>query len=146
MKVKNSQLNFEDFKIMACSFAAIPSDKKIPSKDLQNIPVDVDFDILSKNTDTSKFKILLQIASKDSKKMQRGYMFSIISEASFNIIGFSKLSKEKRDQFILYTALPLSISMVRSHLYNASASFTYGPYLLPSIDLLDLVKNKFKKN
>ena len=45
----------------------------------------------------------------------------------------------------LFTALPLTVSMVRSYLYSMSASYPHSHYLLPSIDLVDLINHKFKK-
>ncbi len=145
MQIKKSDLNFERFNILACSFAVTPSTKKISEKQLTSNSIEFDFDIFFNNNNGNKFKILIQLESNDPEKPKPGYIFSVICEAYFYLKGISKLKKDKKDQYILFTALPLTVSMIRSHLYNLSANYPYGHYLLPSIDLINLFDKKFKE-
>jgi len=112
---------------------------------LKNIPIDLDFDILTNKKNSSKVKIVLEFNSNISENPEPGYMFSTVAEAEYNIKGLGKMTEEKQNRYILFTALPLAIAMVRSHLYSVSSNFPYGHYLMPSIDLPDLFKKKFNE-
>lgn len=146
MEIKKSELSLENFIVQACSFQTIPSDNKPTIKQLKNLPVELDFDILFNKNNSSRFKLLIEVSSNTDENPEPGYSFSIVSEAEYNIKGLSKMEDNKQQQYILYTALPLAISMIRSHLYQTSANFPHGHYLLPSIDLNDLFKKKFINN
>ena len=145
MEVKRSDLKLNKFTVLACNFATVPSDKKISSEALKNIPIDLDFDILRNKKNGNKIKIVLELHSNEVEKPLSGYMYSIIAEAEYNIKGLSKMDDEKQNRYILFTALPLAIAMVRSHLYTVSSNFPYGHYLMPTIDLTDLFEKKFMK-
>jgi len=145
MEIKRSDLKLDKFRMLACSFAAVPSDKKLSSEALKINPIDLDFDILTNKKSSSNIKIVLELQSNEIEKPSPGYAYSIVCDAEFNIKGLGKMSQEKQDKNILFTALPLAIAMVRSHLYNVSSNFPHGHYLLPSIDLNDLFDKKFNK-
>jgi len=145
MEIKRSDLKLEKFTMLACNFVTVPSEKKLSKEALKNIPIDLDFDILTNKKNSSKVKIILELNSNFSEKPEPGYMFSTVAEAEYNIKGLGKMPEEKQNRYILFTALPLAIAMVRSHLYSGSSNYPYGHYLLPSIDLPDLFEKKFKK-
>ncbi len=145
MEIKRSDLKLDKFTMLACNLATVPSNKKITSESLKEIPIDLDFDILTNKKNSSKIKIVLEFHSNEIEKPLPGYMYSVIAEAEYNIKGLGKMSIEKQNRYILFTALPLAIAMVRSHLYTVSSNFPYGHYLMPSIDLTDLFEKKFSK-
>ena len=145
MEIKRSDLKLDAFTMLACNFATIPSDKKIKSEALKEIPIDLDFDILTNKKNKSRLKIVLEFHSNEIEKPIPGYMYSVIAEAQYNIKGLGKMTEEKQNRYILFTALPLAIAMVRSHLYSVSSNFPYGHYLMPSIDLTNLFEKKFSE-
>ena len=143
MEIKRSDLILEKFTMLACKFISVPSDKKVTKEMLKNIPIDLDFDILTNKKNSSKVKIVLELHSNEIETPLPGYMYSILAEAEFNIKALGKMPEEKQNRYILFTALPLAIAMVRSHLYSVSSDFPFGHYLMPSIDLPDLFEKKF---
>lgn len=143
MLVKRSDIMLDKFTMLACNFVSVPSDKKLSMEKLKDIPVNLDFDILINKKNSSKIKIMLELNSNSSEKPQPGYSFSVVCSAEYNIKGLSKKSKVNQNKYILFTALPLVIAMVRSHLYSVSSNFPHGHYLLPSIDLPDLFEKKY---
>ena len=145
MEIKRSNLKLDKFTMLACKFATVPSDKKVTNESLKNIPIDSDFDILTNKKNSSRVKIILELHSNEDKEQLAGYMYSIVAEAEYNIKGLGKMAEEKQNRYILFTALPLAIALVRSHLYSVSSNFPYGHYLMPSIDLPDLFSKKFGK-
>ncbi|MFZ1288541.1 MAG: hypothetical protein WAR79_00505 [Melioribacteraceae bacterium] len=146
MEIKKSDLKLEKFTMLACSFATIKAEKKITEVDLNNIPIDLDFDILVNKKNSNKIKIMLEVKANTRENQLPGYIYTVICEFDFIIKGLNKLAEDKKNRNILFTALPLSIAMVRSHLYNVSSNFPYGHYMLPSIDLVDLFTKKFAKS
>lgn len=145
MIIKRSDLKLDKFTMLACNFATVPSDKKITSEALKNIPIDLDFDILRNKKNGSKVKIVLEFHSNEVEEPLPGYMYSLVAEAEYNIKGLGKMNEEEQNRYILFTALPLAIAMVRSHLYSVSSNFPHGHYLMPSIDLPDLFEKKFNE-
>ncbi|MCF6270994.1 MAG: hypothetical protein L3J41_14875 [Melioribacteraceae bacterium] len=143
MEIKRSDLKLDKFTMLACNFATVPSNKKISTEALKNIPIDLNFEILTNKKNSSKIKIVLELSSNVYENPEPGYMFSTAAEAEYNIKGLGKMTEEKQNRYILFTALPLAIAMVRSHLYSGSSNYPHGHYLLPSIDLPDLFEKKF---
>jgi len=145
MLIKRSDLKLDKFTMLSCNLSVVPSKKKMSNEELKNVPVDLDFDILTNKSNSSKIQIMLEIKSNQSENPIPGYMFSVICSADYNIKALKKMPSEKQGRYILFTALPLAIAMVRSQLYYISSNFPHGHYLLPSIDLPDLFDKKYNK-
>lgn len=146
MEIKKSDIKLVKFSILACSIATIPSAKKISREELVSLPVNLDFDILSNIKNKNKVKIMLEINSNNIENPKAGYAYSLVAEAEYFIKSLAKIDLDSQNKYILFTALPIAIAMVRSHLFNGTSSFLYGHYLLPSIDLPDLFAKKFGNN
>lgn len=144
MLIKRSDLKLDNFTMHACNFATVPTEKKkkLSGETLKKLPIDLDFDITINKNNSSKVRIYLEANCNQGENPKPGYMYSIVCSAEYTIKGLGKKPPRKRKQYILYTALPLAISMVRSQLYNVSSNFEHGHYLLPSIDLPDLLEKK----
>jgi hypothetical protein len=143
MEIKRSDIKLDKFTMLACSFATIDAEKKISSEKLKNIPVDLDYNILTNKKNSSKIRIMLELNSNQVEKPLPGYMYSVICASDHTIKGLNNLSQKEQNKHVLFTALPLAIAMVRSHLYNVSSNFPHGHYMLPSIDLMDLFAKKY---
>lgn len=143
MEIKKSEIKLENFIVLACSIATIASEKKVSSEELVSLPIDLDFDILKNVKNKNKVKIMLEINCNNIENPKPGYAYSLVAETEYYIHSFYKLDKDSQHKRILFTALPLAIAMVRSHLFNGTSTFRYGHYLLPSIDLPDLFEKKF---
>jgi preprotein translocase subunit SecB len=146
MRILKSNLELELFNILSCLIETIPTKSKITSAILSKNPVELDFDILHNSKNSNKIRILVHIQTPNDVKEIRGYRFSIISEAFFYIKGLRTKPAKEQNQYILFTAVPIAIAMVRSHLYNVTANFPYPQYILPSIDLRDLFEKKFQNS
>ena len=146
MEIKKSTIKLVNFTVLACSIVAIPSNNKVGNEELVSHSINLDFDILRNIKNKNKVKITLEINSNNSEKPNAGYAYSLVAEAEYHIKNLSKMDEASQNRHILFTALPLAIAMVRSHLYNGTSNFPYGHYLLPSIDLPDLFKKKFEND
>lgn len=147
MNVKKSLLNFRNFVVFGSFFEAIPfdeNDEKQKERILPDIPLEVELDILTDPDDKNLYNIVLEVSGNRSEKKLPGYSFSIACEGIFSIDNQEQLEKDKIDQLLLYSAVPMVISSLRGYLANISSYSIYGQYLLPSIDLQDLIKKKVK--
>ena len=70
MEIKRSDLKLDAFTMLACNFATIPSDKKIKSEALKEIPIDLDFDILTNKKNKSRVKIVLEFHSNEIERSE----------------------------------------------------------------------------
>ena len=93
MLIKRSDLKLDNFTMLSCSFASIPSTRKLSSEALKKIPVDIDFDILRNKNNSSKIKIMLELSSQQSDNFSPGYKYSVICSAEYSIKGLSKKSE-----------------------------------------------------
>lgn len=142
MKVKKSLLNLRNFVVFASFFEAIPFEKEQNKGVLPDIPLNIDLDIVTNPDDKNLYNIVLEVSGNRSKKRLPGYSFLIACEGIFSIAEREKFEKDKLDQLLLFSAVPMVISSLRGYLANISSYSIYGQYLLPSIDLQDLIKKK----
>lgn len=143
MEAKRSKLKLDNFTMLSSNISTIAFNQKVSQEKLKNIPIDLDFDIHSNKNNSSKIRIMLELRSNEIEEPLPGYAYSVICSTDFNIKGFGKLNQKEKDSVVLFTALPLAIAMVRSHLYNITSNFPHGHYTLPTIDLMDLFAKKY---
>ena len=137
MKIKKSILELHKFWVVRSQFLVNP-----PSENQQtpeNIELDIDFEIL---VGEDLFKIVLQLEGNKGKKRKVGYSFKIEVEGIF---GFSeKMSEEDSQHILLYSAIPMMIANTRGYLANITSYSFFGQYLLPSVDINNLIEKKVK--
>lgn len=137
MKIKKSILTLTEFWIVESNLVSIlPLNEK---QLYQEISLDIDFDILEAD---EYFKLVLKIEGNKAKKKKVGYSFTIVSEGIFNFT--KKIEEKEMNTLLLFSAVPMMIANVRGYLANITAYSPFGKYLLPSIDMKDLIENKQK--
>lgn len=140
MKVKKSVLNFEQFIVFSSHFDAIPLQEKGEGK-LKDIPLNIDVDILTTPQNQSVYNVVVEITGNNGKKKLPGYSFFVGSEGIFTL-NQKDLQKEMIDQLLAYSAVPMVINSIRGYLLNLSSYAIYGQYLLPAIDIQQIVQQK----
>ncbi len=143
MEIKRSPLIYEDFVILDSHIQTIVKDNSVKC-DLDNIPLEIDFETLVSKDNDEKYNLALNINGNDIKNPVMGYKFSIIANGFFELKKINEDNEDKANQFLLYSALPMLISSVRNYLINITSYAPYGKYILPAIDLPDLIKQKFE--
>ena len=138
MKTKKSPLQIDNINITGCQLMTImPNNDNEP---LNNYDINMDFDTFSNEGLENDMIVFLRVEGNDIENPVSGYCFSIISEAS---ISFSKDIKEKdKSALISISALQIIVSYVRGYIANITAYCPFGQYILPAIDLNDLIKQK----
>ncbi|HEX2866933.1 MAG TPA: hypothetical protein VHO03_07810 [Ignavibacteriales bacterium] len=138
MKIKNSDLKLDGINILGLSVDFIPSDdvNELPSLDF-----DINFDIMSIQ-EQGKFRIIMEIAYNIGKTRKGGYSFYVIGEGNYSFNNFQSKTKKEIDEFLIFSGVPILINYIRSQLATVTASFPYGQFMLPTIDMADLVRRK----
>lgn len=149
MKAKLSKLKFNKYYIVNSRFSTKfykTSKKKDLKQIIHNRLFEVDFDILE-NENSEDFVITININSFNINKGKRinGYDFQISARGFFTLTEKDEIEEDKQFQYMLYSALPMVISLCRSHLSSLTANGLFGVYTLPAVDLQALVNDWFDK-
>ncbi len=150
MKAKLSNLELLNFVVEQSAFKTtfIQGDSiEQVKKKLHKRIFSVDFDILEKSDHAEIFLIKLKINSfPKTKRKTSAYDFMIKITAKFILHGRKKLSESKEFQYILYSALPMTVSLARTEIAHLSANGIFGKYILPAIDMQSLIDEWIAKN
>jgi hypothetical protein len=141
MHAQKSPLILEESFIIASNIISVPkSDDSRGS--LNNFTLDIDFDIFVNEFDADERRVVVSVQGNDQENPVPGYCFSIVAQATFNYDKTSKVSKKEKDALLTRSAIPMVIGQIRSYLSTLTAHGPFGIYLLPAIDMNDLLKQK----
>jgi preprotein translocase subunit SecB len=136
-KVKFAALQIIDYKVTGGYFQAVSETAKV-SANLQALPISVEYSILTDKGDGVLIDV--EVKCNTSAKPKPGYSFEFSAQAKFEI----DVELENRDQLIMYSGLPMVINNLRGYLSTITAQSWFGPYLLPAIDVNDVIKKHIK--
>lgn len=145
MQAHKSPLILEEAYIIASNILAIPEPVDFNGK-LNDFAVEIDFDIFVNQEDIDARRVLVSIQGNDQENPVPGYYFSIVAQATFNYEQNSQITKDEKDVLLTRSAIPIVIGHIRSYLSSLTAHGPFGIYLLPAIDMNDLLKQKENKS
>lgn len=132
-KVKFTELQIKEYKITGGYFQAIEETEKV-KVDLPSLPVSVEYSIHTDNKDG--IIIVVEVGCNKASKPKPGYSFEFSAQAGFEV----PENLENRDKLILYSCLPMVINNLRGYISSVTALSWHGPYLLPAIDVKDVIQ------
>ena len=141
MQAQKSPLILEESFIIASNILSVPEPEEFKGI-LNDFTIDIDFDIFTKETDTEARRIVVSVQGNDQDNPVPGYCFSIVSQATYNYDKMVKVSKKDKDVLLTHSAIPMVIGQIRSYLSTLTAHGPFGIFLLPAIDMNDLIKQK----
>jgi len=141
MQAHKSPLILEETYIIASNILSVPETVDFNGQ-LNDFIIEIDFDIFINEEDSDAKRVLVSIQGNDQDKPVPGYCFSIVAQATFNYEQNSKITKEEKDVLLTRSAIPIVIGQIRSYLSTLTAHGPFGIYLLPAIDMNDLLKQK----
>jgi len=145
MVIKESKFLLKDFFITGVNWKCFPQEDS--TEKLPIIPIDIDFDIFEAKEDKRNFKILMIVSSNNNDEKRPGYHFSIMAEGYFEITDEDYVErKEIKDNYLLMSAVPMMINSIRMYLATLSSNCPFGKWLMPSIDIQDLLTKKFESS
>jgi len=149
MKAKFSNLKFKNYILKNSKFSTtLKSGDNVLTvkKKIHNRLFNVDFDIFENADNQNLFYIELVIDSfPNVKRKTSGYDFQISLIANFELENSENIAEEKQNQYVLYSALPMVISIARSEISHITSNGMFGKYILPAINLPELVDEYIKK-
>jgi preprotein translocase subunit SecB len=141
MKIKLSILEIEQMNLLSSFVHFTPGTKSQLTDFFLTNEIDIDFNIFDHKENKFQFKVLLIIKINDDiQKKKTGYSIVTSMEGVFRVLDSN--DDNEYLNFKLRSALPMLISNLRTHIYDITSKFPAGGYLLPSIDLLDLINQK----
>ena len=142
MNIKSKYFDFYDFKVEQFIFRTIPLEENSRVK-LKSLPYSIDFDVLMKNdseqSNNKHLEFVIRIKIQINPEKKPGYFISAIFISFFRLRNFRKLNKDIINQYIIFTALPMSINSIRMQISAMTSRGIYGEYFLPPVDLQALL-------
>jgi preprotein translocase subunit SecB len=143
MKAKQSPLKVIDFLVINSRLKFNAPSSEVNIKELfTNYSIDIDF---ARANQGENYQIFMKIAvNEDAPPKEIGY--SIFAEV-VGIFSLDKngLSKEEIENYSNYTSLIITINHLRNFISNLTSYAPFGKYVLPSIDMRDLISQKVLK-
>ncbi len=139
MKKNYSDFQIQGFMVLSSHIEAVPvpPDKIEKFKSLEDLEIDVKFEIMQKQDDDKEYKIMSTVSANTEERIP-GYLFNIVTQANFR---FSrKTKKEKKDKMLLFSGLPMLINSVRAYLMSVTSFGPYGKYTLPMLDVKKIIE------
>ncbi|WP_111669949.1 preprotein translocase subunit SecB [Algoriphagus litoralis] len=144
MKAKFSPLQLLDFKLLESRYEfIIPDDEEINIKDLfQSYPVDIDFGI-GKTDVEGEIQLFTKIeVNFGKKKSLPGYKLMVEGGGTFRIQDPENVDEGLRNNLSQFSTLNMMINNLRNIMYQITNLGPMGGYLLPPIDISQLLRDK----
>jgi hypothetical protein len=141
MKANQSPLILEEIFILASNIIAVPDDEESGTK-LNDFEIEVDFDIYSAEDNTDHKRVVVSISGNDFENPLPGYCFSVVAQGTFSFNKEIEIEKHSKDMLLSRSAIPIVIGQIRSYISSLTAHGPHGIYLLPAIDMNDLLTKK----
>lgn len=142
MKAKKSPLVFEGFVVQELQFSVIsPTEGDLVV--IEEPEITMDFEILT-NDDIGqdRFLIPMQMQINTGKKQVPGYALEVTALGTFSIETSKKIPISHRTELQIYSSTNIMISSLRGYLRDLTGYGPFGAYVLPSIDMADLISQK----
>jgi preprotein translocase subunit SecB len=144
MKAKFSPLQLLDFKLLESHYEfIIPNEEEINVKDLfQSYPVDIDFGI-GKTEVEGEIQLFTKIEVNFTKKKSLpGYRLMVEGGGTFRIQDPENVDEGLRNNLSQFSTLNMMINNLRNIMYQITNLGPMGGYLLPPIDISQLLRDK----
>lgn len=142
MKPRLSPLEILDFAITQFDFSFNPSKEEVGIDTYYSkYDIDIDFSIQTRDF------LIVNVRADINRGEQPMPGYSILCEATcfFKLTSNIKMSDQERDSIEGYSTLYISLNALRGLISGFTSNAPWGRYILPSIDLNDLIENKRKK-
>lgn len=145
MKIVKSPLIIERVVVLNSEYKTIfapPGNTLNP--DFENYPVDIDYSV--KKTSNNSYRVFIKSAVNTSTENQMlGYSIFTEMMLEFSFNSSHKLTETEMKNYIFHSGLVMGINNIRNYIKLATSQMIFGHYLLPSIDLGELRKEKNRK-
>lgn len=143
MKAQLSPLVLLDFAILNCNFKFItPASEENIQKLVASYELDIDFALPEQEDKITRS--FIKVSVNQGKVILPGYSIFAEGVAFFKLLPEANLSKEDKDNLLQYSAVSIALNSLRGFISSLTANAPHGRYILPSIDVNALFKEKTK--
>jgi len=142
MEIKKSPLEIVNYGALNITFNSILCEEEAEIN-IYQYPIEVDFGLTEIESDLKT--LFIKVWSNFDKKPGPGYSFSVETATLFKIENAEELDGQTMNNLLTYSILGIAYSNLRGIINNISNTGPYGRYILPSVDLQDLVSKKQKE-
>jgi preprotein translocase subunit SecB len=144
MKAKQSPLKLKDFTVFRSHVDFVfTDDPKLVH--LYNLPVNIDFDVFQPEQNEKPIRFVEMTLSVNKTGKLPGYKIDCRVSGVFELEENEKIPNEIVHNLLGISTINLLISNLRGYLRNITSYGAYGPYLLPSLDINELLNTKLEK-
>lgn len=144
MKAKFSPLQLLDFKLLESHIEfVVPDEGELDVKELfQSYSVDIDFG-LQENEDEQEIQLftVIQINLSEQETLP-GYKIMVEGGGTFRIKNPEELEENLKKNLTQFSTLNMMINNLRNIIYQITNLGPMGGYLLPPIDISQLLRDK----
>ena len=145
MKVQNGKIQQTQFIVMS-SQVDIHINKKSKKVNLNEMPIDIEFDILQ-NIENEPYVVrVLMTLSGNTEKTVSGYVFEIKVGGEYKLSEDLEVMGTNYKHLVNNSAVPCLINETRVFLQTLTSFYPFGSYIMPMIDMKDLWDKKFAKS
>ncbi len=137
-----SEIRLESFAVLQSHYQFIPPKRnpKEPQKIFKSYGIDIDF--AHKLNDDQTIQVFTKISVNQNEKNLPGYQLFVEGAAVFSLDDICNLSENEQNNLKFYSTVNILIGYLRNTLTAITASSPMGPYLLPPINMTDLIRKK----
>jgi preprotein translocase subunit SecB len=141
MKPISSPLKLLDFAIMRMEFEFIPNPEAVNTeKVFETYELDLDFDVFKNDI----MQIVMTVDINTGSTPKPGYKISAEVVSLFKMDTSAVLTEGEKENLEGFSTLYIALNNLRGVISSFTAHAPFGRYILPSIDLNDLIQKKKK--
>lgn len=139
MKPIASPLRILDFAITMMDFGLVFADRELSlSAEFERYEVDIDFDMIKEGD----LRVFIRASVNQGPKKLAGYTLKAEAVCLFELDGKRKLKESEQSSIEGFSTIYIALNSLRGLISNFTANAPFGRYILPSIDLNDLIEKK----
>ena len=140
MNIKRSELQQLVFVILKTDVRFIGADEAVNSASVDEL--DIDFDLLENAENDHEYRVIYKVEAKRIDVNGNGLSICINAGCDFEVD--KALDKDSKEfiQLVKYSATGITYNNIRNYLQTVTSFYPTPVYILPTIDLTDLWKNK----
>jgi hypothetical protein len=142
MKPTPSALKIIDFALTNLEYSLVPPTRAEDinaSKFFERYDLDIDFGM---NKEDHYIKVFIKAEVNRAEKKLPGYSFTAEAVCFFNFNSEIKLDEEVKQNMEGFSTIYIALNSLRGLISNFTSNAPFGRYILPSIDLNDLIEKK----
>ena len=141
MKAQLSPMALLDFAILNCDFKFTPqATEENFQKLVASYELDIDFALPEQEDHITR--VFIKASINQGKVVLPGYSIFAEGVAFFKLASDANLTNEDRNNLLHYSAVSIALNGLRGFISSLTANAPLGRYILPSIDVNALFKEK----